>query len=191
MSPPPHNHRILYTLMWTPFGGQTYILSISLYSSIHKIYNFTCVFVKNSISLSNFFFCSPLGKSIDNSLTQNYQPLEYENPLTAPKFISRGQSYRAVIGDTILLPCATQNLGEKKHFNKSKACPLWFGLPLFATILCVNIFVISSSLLWGFVMPFQHNAFGERMWCREIFSWWALFKKWVIVEKILSPFGEF
>lgn len=66
--------------------------------------------------LNTIFFLSsraPLGKSIDNSLTQNYQPLEYENPLTAPKFISRGQSYRAVIGDTILLPCATQDLGEK------------------------------------------------------------------------------
>lgn len=56
-----------------------------------------------------------LGKSIDNSLTQNYQPLEYENPSSAPKFISRGQSYRAVIGDTIILPCATQDLGEKKN----------------------------------------------------------------------------
>jgi hypothetical protein len=51
------------------------------------------------------------GKSIDNSLTQNYQPLEYENPPSIPKFISRGQSYRAVIGDTIVLPCATQDLG--------------------------------------------------------------------------------
>lgn len=59
-------------------------------------------------------FRSP-GKSIDNSLTQNYQPsqLEYENPATMPKFLSRGQSYRAVIGDTIVLPCVTQDLGEE------------------------------------------------------------------------------
>lgn len=61
-----------------------------------------------------------LGKSIDNSLTQNYQPLEYESPSTVPKFISRGQSYRAVIGDTIILPCATQDLGEKKEKRKNK-----------------------------------------------------------------------
>lgn len=70
---------------------------------------FVCGRREKLISLLNI-----LGKSIDNSLTQNYQPLEYENPSTAPKFISRGQSYRAVIGDTILLPCATQDLGEKR-----------------------------------------------------------------------------
>lgn len=59
------------------------------------------------------------GKSIDNSLTQNYQtPVEYENPASLPKFISRGQSYRAVIGDTINLPCVTQDLGENENeFN--------------------------------------------------------------------------
>lgn len=76
-----------------------------------------CEYGKTQFSSIEYNFSlssrAPLGKSIDNSLTQNYQPLEYENPLTAPKFISRGQSYRAVIGDTILLPCATQDLGEK------------------------------------------------------------------------------
>lgn len=51
------------------------------------------------------------GKSIDNTLSQNYQPLEYESPTSIPKFLSRGQSYRAVIGDTINLPCKTQDLG--------------------------------------------------------------------------------
>ncbi|XP_077283152.1 limbic system-associated membrane protein-like [Arctopsyche grandis] len=29
-----------------------------------------------------------------------------------PKFLSRGQTYRAVIGDTLLLPCQVQNLGS-------------------------------------------------------------------------------
>jgi hypothetical protein len=83
-----------------------------------------------------------LGKSIDNSLTQNYQPLEYENPSTAPKFISRGQSYRAVIGDTILLPCATQDLGEKRLLYFYIVCVI-------VTSLC---FVLSSTLLFVIVM---------------------------------------
>ncbi|CRL05848.1 CLUMA_CG018874, isoform A [Clunio marinus] len=53
------------------------------------------------------------GKSIDNSLIQEYQQhLEYDNPASLPKFLSRGQSYRAVIGDTIVLPCVTQDLGR-------------------------------------------------------------------------------
>lgn len=65
------------------------------------------------------FFCNKTflififtGKSIDNSLTQQYQPIEYESSASAPKFLSRGQSYRAVIGDTIVLPCITQDLGK-------------------------------------------------------------------------------
>lgn len=29
----------------------------------------------------------------------------------APKFMSRGQTYRAVIGDTLVLPCEVQDLG--------------------------------------------------------------------------------
>lgn len=53
------------------------------------------------------------GKSIDNSLSHQYQPLEYESSSAIqPKFLSRGQSYRAVIGDTIMLPCGTQDLGK-------------------------------------------------------------------------------
>ncbi|CAG9807706.1 unnamed protein product [Chironomus riparius] len=71
---------------------------------------FLHIFFSLTILFSRQHFVS--GKSIDNSLTQNYQPLEYENPSSLPKFISRGQSYRAVIDDTIVLPCATQDLGS-------------------------------------------------------------------------------
>ena len=33
-------------------------------------------------------------------------------PIVQPKFISRSQSVRAVIGDTVTLPCEVENLGE-------------------------------------------------------------------------------
>lgn len=29
-----------------------------------------------------------------------------------PKFISRGNTFRVVTGDTVILPCEVQNLGE-------------------------------------------------------------------------------
>ena len=69
---------------------------------------------KNLVQFCNktFLIFIFTGKSIDNSLTQQYQPLEYESSASAPKFLSRGQSYRAVIGDTIVLPCITQDLGK-------------------------------------------------------------------------------
>lgn len=31
---------------------------------------------------------------------------------TMPKFLSRGQTFRAVIGDTLVLPCEVQDLGK-------------------------------------------------------------------------------
>lgn len=86
------------------------------------------------------------GKSIDNTLTQNYQPLEYENPSTVPKFISRGQSYRAVIGDTIILPCATQDLGEKRR-RKTNNLVLYkfhFNQP---SIVCAFMIISFHTLL--------------------------------------------
>lgn len=33
-------------------------------------------------------------------------------PTAQPKFMSRGHLYKAVVGDTIELPCKVQNLGE-------------------------------------------------------------------------------
>lgn len=38
--------------------------------------------------------------------------------LPSPKFISKGQKFRAVIGDTVRLPCQVDNLGkQKKSFS--------------------------------------------------------------------------
>lgn len=79
-----------------------------------------CISAHPLVHMFVFILLILAGKSIDNSLTQNYQPLEYENPASLPKFISRGQSYRAVIGDTILLPCVTQDLGELMFI-----CAMW------------------------------------------------------------------
>jgi len=31
---------------------------------------------------------------------------------TLPRFLSRGHTYRAVVGDTLVLPCQVENLGE-------------------------------------------------------------------------------
>lgn len=33
-------------------------------------------------------------------------------PTPAPKFITKGHLYKAVIGDTIILPCKVKDLGE-------------------------------------------------------------------------------
>lgn len=31
-----------------------------------------------------------------------------------PRFLSRGHTYRSVVGDTLVLPCEVENLGELK-----------------------------------------------------------------------------
>lgn len=65
----------------------------------------------------NFIYFSGTGISLDNSLGLELAPLEFDIPTIPPKFISRGQSYRAVIGDTIILPCQVQDLGELFFYN--------------------------------------------------------------------------
>jgi hypothetical protein len=37
---------------------------------------------------------------------------DIEAPTPAPKFITRGHLYKAIIGDTIVLPCKVKDLGE-------------------------------------------------------------------------------
>lgn len=35
-----------------------------------------------------------------------------DSPTVVPKFVSRGHLYKAIVGDTIELPCKVQNLGK-------------------------------------------------------------------------------
>lgn len=39
-------------------------------------------------------------------------PADSDGPTPAPKFITRGHLYKAVIGDTIILPCKVKDLGQ-------------------------------------------------------------------------------
>lgn len=41
---------------------------------------------------------------------QGYVDMDDMTPM--PRFTSRGQTYRAVLGDTLVLPCEIQNVGE-------------------------------------------------------------------------------
>lgn len=43
---------------------------------------------------------------------------DHGGPTVVPKFVSRGHLYKAVVGDTIELPCKVQNLGELNHISK-------------------------------------------------------------------------
>lgn len=81
---------------------------------------------------SNQFFSSSFsgtGISLDNSLGLELAPLEFDIPTIPPKFISRGQSYRAVIGDTIILPCQVQDLG-KFFFFVLIFCRILWNFPI-------------------------------------------------------------
>lgn len=111
----PASHTLMPTYVLVSLGT---LISIELNSSvIVAIAEWMWIIHKRPCHKKKLIFVhlNISGKSIDNSLTQNYQPLEYENPSSLPKFISRGQSYRAVIGDTIVLPCATQDLGMYRN----------------------------------------------------------------------------
>ncbi|ETN68053.1 hypothetical protein AND_000116 [Anopheles darlingi] len=54
------------------------------------------------------------GTAFGNSLSDPMLDPDFIDspPMVQPKFTSRSQSIRAVIGDTITLPCEVENLGE-------------------------------------------------------------------------------
>uniref|UniRef100_A0A182M3P7 Ig-like domain-containing protein n=1 Tax=Anopheles culicifacies TaxID=139723 RepID=A0A182M3P7_9DIPT len=58
-------------------------------------------------------FGDDMGTSFGNSLSDPLLDPDFIDnpPMVQPKFTSRSQSVRAVIGDTITLPCEVENLG--------------------------------------------------------------------------------
>jgi hypothetical protein len=58
------------------------------------------------------FFCSHLIGLCQKFADSFISTIHSVSPTVAPKFITRGHLYKAVIGDTIILPCKVQNLGE-------------------------------------------------------------------------------
>lgn len=59
---------------------------------------------------SAFFHCLIAGycQNIDESIPTSH----HDSPPVVPKFLSRGHLYKAIVGDTIELPCKVQNLGK-------------------------------------------------------------------------------
>lgn len=52
-----------------------------------------------------------------HSFPDTYFPtIDSDTPTAPPKFVSRGHLYKAVIGDTITLPCKVKDLGEQGKF---------------------------------------------------------------------------
>lgn len=54
-----------------------------------------------------FFFVG-----ICQSFSEAYISVTDMESTVAPKFVSRGHLYKAIIGDTIILPCKVQDLGK-------------------------------------------------------------------------------
>lgn len=49
---------------------------------------------------------------ICQSFSEAYISVTDMESTVAPKFVSRGHLYKAIIGDTIILPCKVQDLGN-------------------------------------------------------------------------------
>ena len=65
------------------------------------------------ISIKNFHssFIFVGGTSSSKSLTSSSS---LSTQQLVPRFTSRGHTYRAVVGDTLILPCEVENLGKLK-----------------------------------------------------------------------------
>lgn len=63
----------------------------------------------SSFLLRSAGYCQNLDELIPTS--------NHDSPTVVPKFVSRGHLYKAIVGDTIELPCKVQNLGMKIVFE--------------------------------------------------------------------------
>lgn len=54
------------------------------------------------LTFSSFFFSSFLGN----------KSLATTSSTSQPRFISQGHTYRAVVGETLTLPCEVENIGK-------------------------------------------------------------------------------
>lgn len=67
----------------------------------HSFFSFHCLIAG---------YCQNIDESIPTS--------HHDSPPVVPKFLSRGHLYKAIVGDTIELPCKVQNLGKTfKHLG--------------------------------------------------------------------------
>ncbi|XP_039279416.1 limbic system-associated membrane protein isoform X1 [Nilaparvata lugens] len=71
-----------------------------------------CLVINMSLLLSIFFFFCSVNCSAIPARASSNQQSQPQQVTAAPKFMSRGQTYRAVIGDTLVLPCEVQDLGS-------------------------------------------------------------------------------
>lgn len=90
---------------------------------IHFLYIYT-FFLMPVLSLTHTLFLSTLFAlrftgSSGSSSKGNSAP----NNGLVPRFISRGHTYRAVVGDTLVLPCEVENLG--KCAGPVQVAPCW------------------------------------------------------------------
>lgn len=96
----------------------------------NKSKNFPSVIYQNSTSLSNkyqfqlFSVLFILIIGLCHSFPDTYFPtIDSDTPTAPPKFVTRGHLYKAVIGDTIVLPCKVKDLGEHEFFvGSAKFC---------------------------------------------------------------------
>lgn len=84
---------------------------------------------------------------------EEFAPISHnDSPTVVPKFVSRGHLYKAIVGDTIELPCKVQNLGKytTTHTHNTHAI-LWRYL---------NPSVKLKKSMLGMVvnMPYEHGT---------------------------------
>ena len=73
-------------------------------------------------------------------------------PTPAPKFITKGHLYKAVIGDTIILPCKVKDLGETEATVDYFYTKLLLSLCALANLHLLNFTMLTRYYWWDSVI---------------------------------------
>lgn len=80
---------------------------------LHKTYYYKRAFYNKKISIKFFFFALYFLIGLCHNFAEPYiSTIDSGVPTVSPKFLTRGHLYKGVVGDTVILPCKVQDLGE-------------------------------------------------------------------------------
>lgn len=106
---------------WRTHRTQSHLKPICLTpSKIWKLHGFIFALLLIYLFFFSHFLClfsyfTPFAGYCQN-LDELIPTSNHDSPTVVPKFVSRGHLYKAIVGDTIELPCKVQNLGMKWFF---------------------------------------------------------------------------
>lgn len=139
-------------------------------------HSITWIFSHFAFILSNFHRNCP-----DNLINRILCVLIFAEPIRdytgstpLPRFTSRGQTFRVVLGDTLVLPCEVQDLGKYPRRWKQQEKKIKLNIACYFYL----FFKVSFLLCQWLGEPL--TTMIHQLSCQKLMRWWALYTPFVL-----------